>query len=373
MKRKIRIDRVIVALVGLIILVTLIFIPIHLYNLPSNKLKRLKYSSLAVNAMKEEKLYTKVLEKKKYSSTLDIALKTNNYVSDNFELYYEIDCKEEEACVKQINDLSLVGYKEKDITEIFSYLTKDDIDSVTNIAYISDLTSYISVTKFKMPNLERYILYKEETLTYEQCVLRVNVGLDKPFYSEVVDISNESSHLVLVNKYRRLSADFVPEDLEKISTSCSNGEKFLSKVAKEAFEELCVDASSVNLSIKASSAYRSYSYQANLYNSYVSSKGQKEADRSSAKPGHSEHQTGLAIDVASGSNNYVKFGESDEYEWIKDNAHKYGFIIRYTKETEGITGYMDEPWHIRYIGKEIATYLYENNMTYDEYYMKFID
>ena len=128
----------------------------------------------------------------------------------------------------------------------------------------------------------------------------------------------------------------------------------LNKEAKENFEEMCTDAKSINLIIKAISAYRTKEYQTNLYNDYIEDKGFEMAESFSARPRHSEHETGLAIDVASGTNSYTTFENTEEYKWIKQNAQNYGFIVRYKKEYENVTGYKFEAWHLRYVGVELA-------------------
>ena len=119
--------------------------------------------------------------------------------------------------------------------------------------------------------------------------------------------------------------------------------------------------------------YEKVCYQENLYNNYVSRDGKAEADTYSARAGHSEHQTGLAVDVGSSNNTFSGFKYTDEYDWVKDNAHLYGFIVRYEEGKEWITGYMAEAWHLRYVGVEAATYIYENDITFDEYYVKFVE
>ena len=109
-----------------------------------------------------------------------------------------------------------------------------------------------------------------------------------------------------------------------------------------------------------------------IYNKYANEDGIKDADSYSARPGFSEHQTGLAFDI--GSRKKKVFAESDEYNWMKENAWKYGFIERFTKQYEPITGFKSEAWHYRYVGQEIATYIYEhNNMSLEEYFVIFLD
>ena len=117
----------------------------------------------------------------------------------------------------------------------------------------------------------------------------------------------------------------------------------------------------------AVSTFRSSDYQDKLYNNYCLEKGIEYADMCSAKKEHSEHQTGLAVDVSDKNGDYDNFINTKEFEWMKNNAYKYGFILRYPKYKTDITGYMYEPWHYRYVGINIARYIYENNITLEEY------
>ncbi len=134
--------------------------------------------------------------------------------------------------------------------------------------------------------------------------------------------------------------------------------------AEAAFYEMQADAAESGLNLYISSAYRSYDYQAGLYKRYVDRSGKAEADRYSARPGHSEHQTGLAFDLNSISD---EFKDTDEGKWVAENCHKYGFIVRYPEDKENVTGYMYEPWHIRYLGVDIATSVYESGLCLEEY------
>ena len=189
------------------------------------------------------------------------------------------------------------------------------------------------------------------------------------FYKKVKDIKNPDSLMVLVNKLNRLQSNYVPHDLEQISLNYATNNKFLRKEAKENFEKLSSDAKKIGYSIIAVSAYRDYDYQENLFNNYVKEKGENYALKCSAKAGHSEHQTGLM-----GSNNdYDQFEKSKEFDWMKNNSYKYGFILRYPKGKEYITGFKYEPWHYRYVGKDIASIIYTEGITLEEYYKKYIN
>jgi D-alanyl-D-alanine carboxypeptidase len=140
--------------------------------------------------------------------------------------------------------------------------------------------------------------------------------------------------------------------------------------AAEHFHKLVEAAKEEGYEIVMTTAYRSYSFQKILWDNYVAREGEEAANRFSARPGQSEHQTGLAVDISSPSVNYAlteDFADTDEGIWIAENAHKFGFIIRFPKGKEHITGYLYEPWHLRYVGEKVATRIYEQELTLEEY------
>ena len=228
---------------------------------------------------------------------------------------------------------------------------------------------------FKYDYIDRYISYKDKNkkLSNSQIILEVNIGLDKVFYTSVNPSPNQNSNFVLVNKFYYLDENYTPNKLEEIDNKYSVTRKYLVNVAKISFESLAKKASEEGLKIRAVSAYRNYSYQTTLYNNYVKQDGVENADKYSARPGFSEHQTGLAVDVDNKISSYNNFENTKEFTWMKENAHKYGFILRYPKDKEYITGYIYEPWHYRYVGIDIATFIHKNNLTFEEYYFMYID
>lgn len=144
----------------------------------------------------------------------------------------------------------------------------------------------------------------------------------------------------------------------------SNYNPGFNATANKAFELMRADAAKLNLNIWNQSNFRSYQYQEKLYNDYVARDGKEKADTYSARPGYSEHQTGLTIDMNTITD---AFGKTKEGKWIRENCHKYGFIVRYPQGKENITGYKYEPWHIRYLGVELATKIYDSGLTLEEY------
>lgn len=192
------------------------------------------------------------------------------------------------------------------------------------------------------------------------------------FYKETDVIKNPSDLLVLVNKNYKLAHDYIPDNLELINTMYANDNQKLKIEAKLAFERLSKDAKEENFKIVAVSTYRDYDYQEKLFDKYVKESGEEYALSCSAKAGHSEHQTGLALDVMGSNNDYNYFEETKEFLWMRENAHKYGFILRYPSGKEHITGYKYEPWHYRYVGIDVATIIYNEDLTLEEFYFNYL-
>lgn len=162
--------------------------------------------------------------------------------------------------------------------------------------------------------------------------------------------------VLIVNKEYHLPSTYAPGE---------NAE------ARSEFEKMAKKAKVEGYKLTAFSTYRSYSYQKGLFDRYVKNNGAKEASRFSAKAGQSEHQTGLAFDVGEKGKEKQwvsqNFGKTQAGTWIAQNAHHFGFIVRYPEGKEHITGYMYEPWHLRYLGKDIATEVYTSGQTLEEY------
>ena len=318
-------------------------------------------------------VYDKI-KKYKYSNTLEKVINDNNSFNNEYLLdYLNINYHDSDDFLIDINSLLSLGYDYNDINLIYDSLSLDNIDLVLNNYYYDDLFNILMLDYFDEDNLLRYYDYnKKKELNYKDIVTYVNIGLDNEYYTNVNKISNQDDILVLVNKYNALSSDYVPNDLEKISSKFGiNVNNKLRHDARVAFEEMCEAALRDNIKIYSGSAYRSYNYQADLYNQYVAENGKKNADTFSARAGYSEHQTGLAVDILNA--NFVYVSSTDkEYKWLLDNSYKYGFILRYPLNKEKVTGYKYEEWHFRYLGKELAEKLYKEDITYDEYVIRYL-
>lgn len=185
------------------------------------------------------------------------------------------------------------------------------------------------------------------------------VSPNKSGYIEGQALPKEPTYvkgILIANKKYPLPSTFAPGE---------------SKEARSAFEEMSAEAKLSGINLKAFSTYRAFEYQVSLYDRYVKKDGVEAADRYSARPGYSEHQTGLAFDI--GEVNYEKhwasssFGDTEAGKWVAANASRYGFILRYPKGKEDITGYMHESWHFRYVGKDVAEEIFKRNITLEEY------
>lgn len=236
---------------------------------------------------------------------------------------------------------------------------------------------YAGAAGYRAENAARYADYAAQNpgLAAQQVVSYVNIGLDRPFYTEVETIADPDNLLVLCNKYHQLPDGYEPANLVQISAGYSNGGKtiYLRAEAAEAFERLCAGAAAEGYTILGQSGYRSYSYQEQIYNNYVARDGQAAADTYSARAGFSEHQTGLAMDICNGALSYTDFGQTAEYAWAKEHLAEYGFVLHYLPGTEQITGYMTEEWHIRYVGTETAAEIARLGITLDEYCASYLN
>ncbi|WP_426449443.1 M15 family metallopeptidase [Paenibacillus sp. S-38] len=186
--------------------------------------------------------------------------------------------------------------------------------------------------------------------------------------------ADPASIAVLVNKTNKLPEDYRPADLvDPKIPFIFEGKLEKRKIRKEAaepLEKLFAAAEKAGLPLSGVSAYRSHETQKTLYHNYVLKDGEEAAGKYSAKPGHSEHETGLAIDVTSRSGKCAAsdcFASTKEAAWLASHSHEFGFIIRYPKGKESVTGYQYEPWHLRYVGLEAASAITKGGMTLEEY------
>ncbi|MBS4217387.1 M15 family metallopeptidase [Bacillus sp. FJAT-49711] len=192
------------------------------------------------------------------------------------------------------------------------------------------------------------------------------------------EIVNAANVLALVNKEFALPGTYIPDDLVRPKVPFSFGDQdieksYLRKEAAKALEKMFSAAEKLNIHLFAVSGYRSYDRQESIFNNEIGRVGEDKALQAVAFPGKSEHQTGLAMDISSESVQYLlveEFEDAEEGKWLKENAHRFGYILRYPKDKEKITGYQFEPWHYRYVGEKNAQIMYKNNWTLEEFFQE---
>ncbi|MBR2809036.1 MAG: M15 family metallopeptidase, partial [Erysipelotrichaceae bacterium] len=223
-------------------------------------------------------------------------------------------------------------------------------------------------TYYIRKNLERYLTHCDNNpgKDYATIIQDVNCNLDRPYYTGIEDSDLSKGLLLICNKYYKLPNDF-SLDLVRIDDSYSYySDMYLNAEAYEAFKQLHQAIVNDGLDLYILSSYRSYDTQNAIYNHYINNYGFDYAEQFSARPGHSEHQTGLAIDFVDSTASLGAFEDTPQDHWMRENAHKYGWILRYPKDAVHITGYLYEPWHYRYVGVETATKIKELGITFEE-------
>ena len=355
-------------LIFILIFCAALYIPIkfkyfYLFNLDVNSSETLNKNSDYINELKSlkdsyENIYgdeEKLSEINELIESIEIEL-----LNESYESIESIESKFLELKSK-INNLSALN--ERELEEEFNTIDEDVLNSCSEEdkikldKFIHEYRVYLKDRKYKMAKekleeLNKYIIeikksanVKRINETYEE-KSNENASLREPKYI---------NGILIVNKEYGIPDTFMPgENVE----------------ARIAFENMKIDAEAEGIYLNAFSTYRSYWAQARLYNDYVLEYGQDPTDTFSAKPGFSEHQTGLAFDIGGVDRSLwaeEDFKYTEEAEWLKKNCTKYGFILRYPEGKEWITGYMHESWHFRYIGTEHSKNFENSDLTLEEY------
>ncbi len=256
--------------------------------------------------------------------------------------------------------LKELGYSKEDITVITEKLSETDIEKILNMEYNQKLASIISAQYYIPDNLDRYLAYSPKTDNIDDIISIVNVGADSEWYTNTEETNLDDGIKMLVNKFHYLNEDYLPDDIVPISNWYAYEGHSTKKEVYDHYVSMWNDANEQGLVLLVNSSYRTFEEQQEQYD--------MSNDDYASRPGYSEHQTGLALDIVSDGVQGNEFENTDEFKWLQENAHKYGFILRYPKDKEYITGYNYESWHYRYVGEELATKVKESGLTYDEYY-----
>ena len=281
---------------------------------------------------------------------------------------------------RQTNEFKLLdkGYSNDDTNIMLEKLSENSITMVLNKEKDDAIVALVKEKYFLEKNLEDYLTYiqEEEETNYQDVVAIVNVHANQNWYEEEYKTDPSLNELMLVNKFYALDKDYTPDNLVNIPLTYAYGNEGDCKIidyAYEKFVDLWQAAKDAGYYLMVNSSYRDYAEQEETYNYLKSTVGERKADERAARAGHSEHQTGLVVDMTSIHNAQDNtFKESEEYAWLKEHAHEYGFIERYPEGKTYITGYNPESWHWRYVGIEAATQIHEEGITFDEYYAFYI-
>lgn len=249
--------------------------------------------------------------------------------------------------------------------DVKAYYINEDKETIVTEYDIVETVKEEGITTYTLST--EYENLESKQVSFDVVDTSVNSTIDTN-QGNIKTVPNPDSTLVLVNRKNALPSDYVP-DLKEIPEGYSVASGYRGKPEAVDHFVLMVDTmyEETGLWMYNTSSYRSYETQVDLYNNYVNNYGQEEADTFSAKPGTSEHQTGLVMDVLTSDAIMDDFGTTPQHTWVKENAYRFGFIIRYTEENREITGYMPEPWHLRYVGQEAAEAIYNSGDSLEEY------
>ena len=295
----------------------------------------------------------------------------DDFKLENLDKY--VNLKNKYSTIENSNIIKLINNELEEYIENIN--TDQSLKDENNKDYIVNfLLNLINEKYYKKDNLERYVNYysTNNNLTSKEIVTNVNSNLDTPFYENYESTDTSKDTLMIVNKHYKIENNYKPDNLVTVLSEHGYPNKIRADVYEE-FKKMYNAAKNDNVSIFIASPYRSYSDQNSLYTYYVNTDGKQNADTYSARPGFSEHHTGLAMDlIPEYGLDLDTFENSDGFKWMQENAYKYGFILRYPKDKEYITGYIYEPWHYRYVGISAATTIKNEGLTFEEYYEYYV-
>lgn len=280
-----------------------------------------------------------------YSKAFIQAVISKKYDEKYTPLYFYTDTVNQDS-MKYYDKLLAKQYTQEEVKDIFANLTLEEMVPLFVYEKQTDLQTYYK-------DVKKGKLTEEYLKVYENTIIQTT-------------LSNDS----LVNKKYGLAENFEPENLTSISQYCAFNPSKLTKEAATAFTTMCMNAKEEKILFASMTAYRSYSEQQKRYDYYASEYGSLQVDDYTSRPGFDEHQSGLAVNVSSMAAYEVEtpFVKSNEYAWLLEHAHEYGFIFRYPSGKSHITGMSSEPSHLRYVGVELAEALKELNITLEEYH-----
>ena len=277
---------------------------------------------------------------------------------------------------KKTNEYKLLnlGYNEKEIEVVEYKLEQKEIDNLLTREYDKNIIEFLSQRFFIYDNLDKYLEYykKNSDEKIDRIVAIINTEANIDWFDEERITDTSKNELMLVNRLYGLDKEYEVSDVVNIPTKYAYASKKISESILNNIIELCEAAKEEGFTFVVSDGYRSYKDQEKLYNSYANSSGKSEADKVVARPGHSEYETGLSFDLVPYNKNYSDPKTSEEYNWLKDNAYKYGFIFRFPKDKEYLTGFREYTWRLRYVGEDASNIIYDEDICFEEYYAFYV-
>ena len=269
-----------------------------------------------------------------------------------------------------------IGYNETETNILIEKYDKEKLkELIQDKTLDSNIPKLLQQKYYLEKNLDRYLTYLKDNpeVSVKDAVSLVNVNRDRDFYEDMQETDTSKGDLMLVNKYYKLTKDFKLDDIVPISNQFAYEGNEIRKHVYERYRSMWNAAKEEGLLLIVNSSYRDYETQDAVWKDYAEANGEEWADNKAARAGSSEHETGLALDIVTNNVIMNEFENTEEFKWLQDNAYKYGFILRYPKEKENITGYEYESWHYRYVGEEVAKEIHDLDITFDEYYAYYLD
>lgn len=382
-RQKIRWDRIAIIVIGVVLVLGIVV----WFQFSRIQLLWKGYSFSQQNQILslESKAVDEILSHDQLTHISDWIENSDQYMYyDEYENYLALHKDMEiKTVVATINDmytnyvpkLEAMSYSQEQIWNVLKIASTTDLQYIIDKKYsYTDMEPYMQVDGFVLSDMEDYIKAYNKSHNYRYAVLITTYPFidSQNKVNKNYTIQDPDNVLTLVKPGFNMASSYEPKDLitpqMPIAPDCNNPK--LRKEASDALVSMYNDAKKEGYALVINSAYRSYKNQKTIYDDYFKKYDEVTASSLVAKPGSSEHQTGLGVDLTSESvikGEKLVFGDTPEYQWVLKNAYRYGFILRYPQGRSSITGIVHEPWHFRYVGKDVAKKIYENNWTLEEY------
>ena len=267
-----------------------------------------------------------------------------------------------------------IGYNLDEIGIIENNLSDKEKDNLLGRKYNKMYFDFFKEKYFLYSNLDKYLEYQkendEETNTKIVAIINTEANID--WYDNEKETDTSKGVLMLVNRMYGLNKSYKVEDIVDVPIKYAYDGMKLSKRLMNDLTDLCDVAYEEGYTFVVAESYRTYKEQKKLYNNYANSFGQSEADLYVARPGHSEYETGLSLDLVPYNKTFKNPKKSEEYKWLRENAYRFGFIFRFEEGKEDITKFDADTWRLRYVGIDAASMIKNEGICFEEYYAYFV-